>query len=276
MIFNRCFRYYLACALVIILSSGCSSKYAPMKRQQNADQFSMAGGMIKQKIATENFILTTYQRFNDKADDKELVVYIEGDGMAWVSRSQLSANPTPVNPVALELASLDNRPNVLYIARPCQYLWPESTTGCSSEYWSNKRGSEEAIIAINEVISIVKNRENVPTIKLIGYSGGGAIAAIISARRDDVVKLVTVSGNLNYQLFTNIHNLSPMTDSVNPIAISKKIRSIPQIHYVGADDKIVPEQIARSFSDRVEVVKGVTHDSWPEVWKDILLDLKDK
>ena len=247
-----------------------------MKRQQNADQFAMAGDLVEQKIETENFILTTYQRFNNKTNDKELVVYIEGDGRAWVSRSQLSTNPTPVYPVALELASLDKRPNVVYIARPCQYLWPKSTLGCSSEYWSNKRGSEEVIVAINKAISIIKNRENVSTIELIGYSGGGAIAAIISARRDDVVKLTTASGNLNYQLFTDIHKLSPMTDSVDPITIANKIRSIPQIHYVGAEDRIVPEQIARSFSDMVEVVEGITHENWANKWREILLNSKNK
>jgi pimeloyl-ACP methyl ester carboxylesterase len=197
-------------------------------------------------------------------------VYIEGDGMAWISRDQLSNNPTPVRPVALELASMDSSVNILYIARPCQYLWPQSMSNCSSDYWNNKRGSEEVISAINQVITIVKAKEGFLSIKLIGYSGGGGIAAMITNRRDDVEKLVTIAGNLNYDLFTKIHKLTPISGSIDPITIAKQIASTPQIHYVGGADKIIPEQIARSFSDKVVVVKGVTHASWAEKWSEVV------
>jgi len=263
-------RFGLASLLVMLLGSGCSSKLSPNVRQQQADHFALVGGLVKQKIQTDNFLLTTYQRFNHTNNNKKLVVYIEGDGMAWVGRDQLSTNPTPVRPIALELASLDKSTNVLYIARPCQYLWPKSTVNCSSKYWSSKRGSAEVIVAINQVISKIKEREDVSSIKLIGYSGGGGIAAIITAGRDDVNKLITVSGNLNYQLFTKIHKLTPMMGSIDPITIAKQIISTPQIHYVGGMDKIVPEKIARSFSKDVRVIQGTTHDNWSEKWSMIL------
>jgi pimeloyl-ACP methyl ester carboxylesterase len=144
---------------------------------------------------------------------------------------------------------------------------------CSSEYWNYKRGSEEVISAINQVISIIKLREGFLSIKIIGYSGGGAIAALITARRDDVEKLVTIAGNLNYDLFTKIHKLTPMSGSIDPITIAKQINSTPQIHYVGGEDKIVPEQIAGSFSDKVVVVKGITHISWSEKWGEIVSEV---
>jgi len=270
---NRYLRYYLIIILVVMISSGCSSKLSPKVRQQKADHFAVVGNLVHEKILTDNFLLTTYQRFNHKHKSKQLVVYIEGDGMAWISRNQLSNNPTPVHPVALELASLDRGVNILYVARPCQYLWPQPMNNCSSDYWNNKRGSEEVISAINQVISIIKSREGFLSIKLIGYSGGGGIAALITDRRDDVDKLVTIAGNLNYDLFTKIHNLTPMSASIDPITIAQQIASTPQIHYVGGEDKIVPEQIARSFSDKVVVVKGVTHSSWSDNWKKIVSEV---
>jgi len=275
---ERDLKHYLALLLILLLSSGCSSsKLDPKVRQQQADSFAVYGGLVQEKIQTNQFLLTTYQRFDNTDKSKELTVYIEGDGMAWISRDQLSNNPTPIHPIALELASLDKRANILYIARPCQYLWPQVTIrNCSSEYWNNKRGSEEVIDSINQVISIIKARIGVSSINLIGYSGGGGIATLITARRDDVEKLITVSGNLNYRLFTKIHNLTPMNGSVNPITVAKRIKSIPQLHYVGSDDKIIPEQIARSFSDDVVVMDGVTHTNWAEKWEIILMNTYER
>ena len=255
---------------IALLSSGCVSKLSPKVRQYTADTVAQSGNLVQQKIATDDFLLTTYQRFDSTADNKQMVVYIEGDGMAWISRDQLSSNPTPVQPIALKLASIDTNSNVLYIARPCQYLWPQKMDRCSSRYWSDKRGSEEVISSINQAISIVKQKQNIPSIRLIGYSGGGGIAALIADRRADVSEFVSVSGNLNYKLFTQTHNLSPMNGSIDPITVANQIGSIPQIHYVGADDKIIPKQIALSFSDKVKVISDVSHDNWPDKWAQIL------
>jgi len=268
--FNNFFKYYTIILIVTLLSGGCVSKLSPKVRQHTADTVAQVGNLVQQKIVTDNFLLTTYQRFDSAADNKQMVVYIEGDGMAWISRDQLSNNPTPVQPIALKLASIDTNTNALYIARPCQYLWPQKMNACSSKYWSNKRGSEEVISSISQAISIVKQKQNISTIRLIGYSGGGGIAALIAARRQDVDEFVSVSANLNYKLFTQIHNLSPMNGSIDPITVAKQIGSIPQIHYVGADDKIVPRQIALSFSDKVRVINNVSHDNWPDKWAQIL------
>ena len=61
--------------------------------------------------------------------------------------------------------------------------------------------------------------------------------------------------------------------SIDPITIAKQTVSTPQIHYVGGEDKIVPEQIARSFSDKVVVFKGVTHTSWSDKWKKVVSEV---
>ena len=267
---NIFFKYYTIILTIALLSSGCVSKLSPKVRQYTADTVAQSGNLVQQKIATDDFLLTTYQRFDSTADNKQMVVYIEGDGMAWISRDQLSSNPTPVQPIALKLASIDTNANVLYVARPCQYLWPQKMNRCSSKYWSNKRGSEEVISSINQAISIVKQKQNISSIRLIGYSGGGGIAALIADRRADVSEFVSVSGNLNYKLFTQTHNLSPMNGSIDPITVANQIDSIPQIHYVGADDKIIPRQIALSFSDKVKVINNVSHDNWPDKWAQIL------
>ncbi len=50
-----------------------------------------------------------------------MVVYIEGDGRAYVNRRTPSNDPTPGNPMALRLALADPSLRVLYLGRPCQY-----------------------------------------------------------------------------------------------------------------------------------------------------------
>ena len=267
---NNFFKYYTIIFTIALLSSGCVSKLSPEVRQHTADIVAQSGNLVQKKIATDDFLLTTYRRFDSTVDNKQMVVYIEGDGMAWISRDQLSSNPTPVQPIALKLASIDTNDNVLYIARPCQYLWPQKMNRCSSRYWSDKRGSEEVISSINQAISIVKQKQNISSIRLIGYSGGGGIAALIADRRADVNEFVSVSGNLNYKLFTQTHDLSPMNRSIDPITVANQIGLIPQIHYVGADDKIIPRQIALSFSDKVKVINDVSHDNWSDKWAQIL------
>jgi len=254
---------------VIVLLSGCSSRFSNESRLSTATQLALAGGFVEYKIQTDSFLLTTYQRITTAKTP--LVVYIEGDGLAWVTRHQLSSDPTPINPVALKLAAVDMADNVLYIARPCQYIWPEQDPLCNREYWSTKRSSEEVVVAINSVISLVKQRTGMESVRLIGYSGGAAIAVLIAARREDIKSLLTVAGNLNYRLFTSIHKLTPMTKSLDPIVVSKKISQIPQMHFVGEKDRVIPEQIARSFSNRVRLVKGVTHsEGWILHWRELL------
>ncbi len=61
--------------------------------------------LIQEVVRTNYFSLTAYSRIRDL--DQPVSVYIEGDGRAWRSRTELSSDPTPLRPIALELASLD-------------------------------------------------------------------------------------------------------------------------------------------------------------------------
>ena len=61
-------------------------------------------------LNTQNFKVQSFYRFSKKG--KPLTIYIEGDGQAWLTRTQPSLNPTPRNPLALKLAVLDKGENV--------------------------------------------------------------------------------------------------------------------------------------------------------------------
>jgi pimeloyl-ACP methyl ester carboxylesterase len=108
---------------------------------------------------------------------------------------------------------------------------------------------------------------------LIGYSGGGAIAVLVAARRSDVVALRTIAGNLDHVAFTRYHKVTPMSASLNAADVIDQVRRIPQVHYAGAEDTVVPPSLIENFvarvgeSARVVVVRNATHaKGWKEFW----------
>ena len=224
---------------------------------------------------TGEFQLVTFHRGLSDADS--LIIYIEGDGRVARTRTQLSKDPTPRKPVGLELALADPSPAVLYIARPCQYLDEEQLSTCSPRYWSLSRYAEEVVAATNQVIERALETADRPgmPIGLVGYSGGGAVAALIAARRDDISWLVTIAGNLDHNKWTEIHDLTPLYDSLNPPDYAAELQEIPQLHLVGEEDENIPpsvaESYAKAFANRANVEVEVVPDSdhhccWERTW----------
>jgi hypothetical protein len=203
-----------------------------------------------------------------------LSVYIEGDGLAWLDRTTVSANPTPLRPVSLRLALEDPRAG-LYLGRPCQYLDAAETARCDPRYWTGRRYAPEVVEALSAAIDRYR-RGSAEKIELIGYSGGGVLAALIAARRTDVARIVTVAANLDVAAWTRSLGVDAMPDSLDPAAEADRIAAIPQYHLAGADDEAVRPSVVQSYMARVspnlprrivEVVKGFSHDCcWHRDW----------
>src|SRR5690349_24833459 len=93
--------------LVLCLLSGCVSQQAlsTKKVNQTAENIAQLNNFEKQLIKTNHFTLTSFQKFSDaNTKGHSITIYIEGDGRTWITRSHLSNNPTPKNPLALKLA----------------------------------------------------------------------------------------------------------------------------------------------------------------------------
>ena len=176
-----------------------------------------------------------------------LVVYIEGDGRAWANRYVQSDDPTPLEPVALELAVRDDAPLVAYIARPCQFTRPEAQETCPPRYWSSHRYAPEVIEATGRVVDHYKSVLGANEVELVGYSGGGAIAALLAATRGDVAALTTIAATLDHRAWTSHHGLTPMAGSLNPADFAEALARIPQLHLVGSDDSVVPPLVAEAY-----------------------------
>ena len=107
------------------------------------------------------------------------------------------------------------------------------------------------------------------------------MAALIAARRDDVVGLFTVAANLDHDLWSRRHNLSPLIDSLNAADVAVLVEDIPQVHFVGTEDTNVTRAEVDAYVARmadpalvdVVVVPGYNHTCcWVENWPGLLGD----
>lgn len=263
--------------MVAMSVSGCVTTPSPIDRSALADRLARSAGMTKAMVGTNGFVLATYQRID--APGQPLSIYIEGDGFAWKSRRQLSDDPTPIDPIALRLAVQDPAANVAYLARPCQYLHVQERRRCTQDHWSKQRFSEDVIGAFDQAISQFVNRTRASGVNLIGYSGGGAVAALVAARRYDVVSLRTVAGNLDHGAFTTHHGVTPLTGSLNPAAYGRALARVPQRHFIGTADKTIPPTIFTAFTHHLPSqrcvhltsVPDASHaQGWVEEWRHLL------
>ena len=230
--------------------------------------------MKRIETQVDGFNLTSFQRI--RSDSDPIHVYIEGDGLAWITRAQPSADPTPRYAIALSLALKDDAPNVVYMARPCQYNMYKSAR-CESAYWTDRRFSEEVVAAMGHELDILVPETPAPRIELVGYSGGAAIAVLLAARRSDVISLRTVAGNLDHVAVNRYHNVSAMPGSLNAADFARQLSHLPQIHFSGQQDQIIPRQITQNFvqqvgrcAKQVDLPDASHTNGWTDAWTSLL------
>ncbi len=265
--------------LLISLLVGCVTVPSGEERVNAAAHMALLHGWHPTRIHTKTFDLVSYVPDRRVSSDNILTVYIEGDGSAWRTTSLPSTDPTPGDPVALKLALKHPKGNAAYLARPCQYT-KSGDNICPQRYWTGGRFAPEVIAAESQALDQLKERFGAKKLYLVGYSGGAAVAALLAARRDDVARIITVAGNLDHRAWTSWHKITPLVDSLNPPDYINKLKHIRQWHFAGSDDKVVPEDLIKSFARKfpannppvVTVVSGFNHhccwsERWVELWK---------
>ena len=203
-------------------------------------------------------------------------LYLEGDGLAFLRRGRRSSDPTPVRPVALELAIADPYPgDVFYVARPCQYE-ARAAARCEPSLWTVARYGEVVVEATRERIDALVGADR--SIELVGFSGGGVVAALVSARRDHVARLVTIAAPLDVDGWTHAIGVPPLALSLSPMDDLAALARVPQLHVASAADRVVPLAVVRRFveamraanraSEAPELVihPGRPHSEWSSVW----------
>lgn len=233
--------------LLLALLAGCAQLPEPSTRATQAAQMAAAAGWQPQRLVTDDFVLQAFLPARPPPADT-LTVYIEGDGLAWVDSSTPSLDPTPLQPLALQLALRDGQA-AAYLARPCQYTM-DSDPHCRQAYWTSHRFAPEVIRAGNQALDALKQSFAARRLILVGYSGGGAVATLLAARRHDVLRLITIAAPLDHQAWTARDQLTPLAASLNPADDWAALQSLPQRHYAGGRDQVVGADIARAYAAR--------------------------
>lgn len=266
------FKNVILTILSLVLLSGCMGKETTRRRHVSA-LADLHGFNTKVVKGGKFWIFTAQKITNPKLP---YVIYLEGDGRAFKNRYTISDDPTPSRSMVMRMATMDYRSNVIYIARPCQYVEAGLRDNCNNVYWSRKRLSVEVVDAIDDVIkSIVGSNK---TIDLVGFSSGGGMAVLLADRNNKVRSIVTVAGLLDHKLFTKHHRVVDMIGSLNPIDAARRIRHIPQLHLSGGNDDIIKPSIAHSYVSRSHsrcvyqqiIPKARHNDGWVKSWNDVL------
>lgn len=203
-----------------------------------------------------------------------LYVFLEGDGVPWKTRTQISANPQSIYPLALDLMTQNKYPSV-YLQRPCYGV---KEVNCHSQWWTNKRYSQIVVSSMAQVLDKVS--ENYSKVTLVGYSGGGALAALIARKSSKVTTLITLAGNMNHSAWTKYHDYSSLDGSLNPVDYVLPA-AVRQFHFSGQKDLNVLPQWVKTFSDKqinsqFILIKNADHRCcWPENWPRIINQTKE-
>lgn len=208
-----------------------------------------------------------------RVEGEPLRIYLEGDGYAWATPSQPSLDPTPRDLLVSRLATLDPQ-GAVYLARPCQFV---SHADCKPVIWTDQRFSRPIVDSLHAGLDQLKRHYGVGRLELVGYSGGGALALLLAAERDDVSLVQTLAGNLHPNAWIIHHRLSPLAGSLDPLTYRERLRQIPQRHLTGQRDKVVPPFLTRQYADtlgsanclEIQSVSATHSEGWEAAWVNV-------
>ena len=213
---------------------------------------------IYMPIDTGEYEIATWQKINDSTN-KKIHIYIEGDGRAFDAYGRPTSDPTPRGTFVRDLAARDNFDNVIYMARPCQFVQSDS---CKEVDWTTGRFAKKIIDAQTKAVKQIGKGKK---IILIGYSGGAMISGLIINQNPElkVEKWITVAGVLDHKKWTAYFGDEDLTESLN----MENLPNVKQVHFVGERDETVPFELAKTWVDesKIKLVPDATHDDFGDI-----------
>jgi hypothetical protein len=253
-----------------LISAGCAQ---PLRGTKVLDH-ALAGK--RALIPGDGFHHLIYR--NGNWDQQNLAhVYLEGDGLPWVTRARVARDPTPRNPLALRLMARDPAPS-LYLGRPCYHGLADSPN-CSPWLWTHGRYSEKVVRSMTAALRRALAPEAGRELVLIGYSGGGVLAMLIAARLEQVTGVVTIAADLDINAWADYHGYSRLRGSINPATQPPLPATIHQIHLAGSRDGNVPPHLFGHVLDRQPNARFLIQQDfdhrccWERDWPAILNEL---
>lgn len=198
-----------------------------------------------------------------------LTVVIEGDGRAHDRAGRPTADPTPASPLGLAIARAWPDGPRAWLARPCQFT-RRRDPACRPGDWTADRFSAPMLAVLDGALDDLKRQAGAREVRLVGWSGGGVMAAALAARRADVAELVTIAAPLDVEAWTTARGLSPLNLAPEVAALARGPLPVAQQHLVGDRDRVVPPASARAWAgrlggaDSVRTVDEAHVGAWPE------------
>ena len=251
----------IAFGLVISLCSGCSNLHREV----------VQGDAYRHVTASREGSPPSISASNTSLGHGPLHLYINGDGRPFLTPTTIARDPSTRSPYVLQLMRRDSAPSIM-IGRPC-YHGLRNDPGCDPRLWSTHRYS---IAVIDSMVAVAAAKSAGRPTVLIGHSGGGTLALLMAPRMSNVVGVITIAGNLDVAAWTSHHGFSALTGSLNPATNFAATASVPQIHYVGAIDEVVPSYLTQQLKSKlpvnsVDIIAEFDHDCcWSAAWPDLL------
>lgn len=239
---------------------------------QRADHLAEHTGLHRELLVGASFHHVAYLRLSSAGP---LLVFIEGDGSPWTGGGrEIAADPTPQQPLALELAAR-TAGAVLYLGRPC-YLGLATAAECHPSDWTMGRYSPEVVRSLAVATGRIALEHDFREVILIGYSGGGTLAQLMAPQVAGLRAVVTLSANLDVRAWTAYHGYLPLSGSLDPADSPPLPAGIIEIHLVGGQDRNVPPALLDRYLTRHAGAQVWTFDAfdhgccWQREWPALL------
>jgi pimeloyl-ACP methyl ester carboxylesterase len=256
----------VAVVVVLVLGVGCrsaSERFLMLATERSLRTDVVAGAGFRHLVLSR-----------ERVASRTLHVYLDGDGTPWFG-DHPAADPTPRDPLVLDLLALDPGPAV-YLGRPC-YHGLRDTPACAPALWTSGRYSEAVVASLAAATRHLLAERRAERVVWLGYSGGGVLATLLAARVPETIAVMTVAANLDVDAWAAQQRSAPLTGSLNPARRPPLPPRILQRHYVGVRDQVVPEAVTRQgVSPGAEVVVRPDYDHrccWTALWPTVLADL---
>ena len=256
---------YVTSVLLVLLLAACTSN------ARRIDRMAETAGLDRLVVNAQGFPTLIYMKRGTVGPDGSYPIFLEGDGRPWRNGTEPNDDPTPRNPLALNLLLETAGPSA-YVARPCYHrLYTER---CTPAQWTSARYSEEIVSSMTDAVRQVGQKVSARKLVLVGYSGGGALAVLIAERLDSVSAVITISANLDIDTWTSQHRYLPLTESLNP-AESQYAHPWREIHLHGSRDTVVPPGTTAAYFARYPAAKNMLLDDfdhiccWVARWPDL-------
>jgi len=250
----------------VMASAGCSSS-------SDWQSIARTNEYVAELVPGDSFQHRVFLHRVEQAGDV-LHIYIEGDGVPWVTPRRVSRDPTPRHALMLELMSLDSGP-AAYIGRPC-YFDTLNDADCNPVLWTDQRYSEPVVQSLCAATRYVGRQRHVNRFRLFGHSGGGALAVLMARCLDNLDAVVTLGANLDTEAWTRLHGYTPLYGSLNPATAGLQTSRPIELHIYGTEDRVAPRSAAEQYllaatQARTISVSGAGHaDCWRALWPQIL------